>query len=362
MATQKSTMERRASPPGHHCAGRARRPSLHQRFFFALCYASPVPRAFLIDTDTASDDAVALIMALRAPDVRMVAITTVAGNVPVPQSTRNALYTVELCGAHVPVYTGADKPLLRTYQNATWFHGRDGLGEHNYPAPRQSAARGHAVDAIIEAVEANPGIVIVTLAPLTNLALALAKKPEIAAKVGRCVIMGGAPCCEGNVTPAAEYNIWVDPEAARIVMRSGLPVELVGWHLSRGDAVVREDDIARILGFNNPLAKFAIECNSHARQAYKVQTGEDGISLPDPVAMSIALDPSVGTDWSEHYLDIETQSELTRGMTVVDRLNVAADDRNQAVWAPVLEKKSKAKVCWTMDHQRWKDALFSALW
>jgi purine nucleosidase len=144
-------------------------------------------------------------------------------------------------------------------------------------------------------------------------------------------------------------------------MRSRLPVELVGWHLSRGDAVVREDDIARILGFNNPLAKFAIECNSHARQAYKVQTGEDGISLPDPVAMSIALDPSISTHWSEHYIDVETQSELTRGMTVVDRLNVAADDRNQAVWAPVLEKKSKAKVCWTMDNQRWKDALFSAL-
>ena len=320
-----------------------------------------MPCAFLIDTDTASDDAVALIMALRAPDVRVVAITTVAGNVPVLQSTRNALYTVELCGANVPVYTGADKPLLRTYQNATWFHGRDGLGEHNYPAPRQSAASAHAVDAIIEAIEANPGIVIVTLAPLTNVALALAKKPEIAAKVGRCVIMGGAPCCEGNVTPAAEYNIWVDPEAARIVMRSRLPVELVGWHLSRGDAVVREDDIARILGFNNSLAKFAIECNSHARQAYKVQTGEDGISLPDPVAMSIALDPSISTHWSEHYIDVETQSELTRGMTVVDRLNVAADDRNQAVWAPVLEKKSKAKVCWTMDNQRWKDALFSAL-
>lgn len=320
-----------------------------------------MPRAFLIDTDTASDDAVALIMALRAPDVRVAAITTVAGNVPVLQSTRNALYTVELCGANVPVYTGADKPLLRTYQNATWFHGRDGLGEHNYPAPSQTAASAHAVDAIIEAIEANPGIVIVTLAPLTNVALALAKKPEIAAKVGRCVIMGGAPCCEGNVTPAAEYNIWVDPEAARIVMRSRLPVELVGWHLSRGDAVVREDDIARILGFNNSLAKFAIECNSHARQAYKVQTGEDGISLPDPVAMSIALDPSISTDWSEHYIDVETQSELTRGMTVVDRLNVAADDRNQAVWAPVLEKKSKAKVCWTMDNQRWKDALFSAL-
>lgn len=320
-----------------------------------------MPRAFLIDTDTASDDAVALIMALRASDVRVVAITTVAGNVPVEQASRNALYTVDLSGAKVPVYTGVDKPLLRTYQNATWFHGRDGLGDHNYPAPRQSAASGHAVDAIIEAIEANPGIVVVTLAPLTNVAMALAKKPEIAAKVGRCVIMGGAPCCEGNVTPAAEYNIWVDPEAARMVMLSELPIELVGWHLCRRDAVVGEDDIARILGFNNPLARFAIECNSHARKAYKVQTGEDGICLPDPVAMAIALDPTIGTNWSDHYVDVETQSELTRGMTVVDRLNVAADERNRAVWAPVLKKKCKVKVCWTIDNRRWKEALFAAL-
>jgi purine nucleosidase len=320
-----------------------------------------VPRDFLIDTDTASDDAVALIMALRAPDVRVVAITTVAGNVPVRQSTRNALYTVELCGADVPVYSGAEKPLLRTYQNATWFHGRDGLGDHNYPASRKQAASGHAADAIINAIEAHPGIVLVTLAPLTNVALALAKKPEIAAKVGRCVIMGGAPCCEGNVTPAAEYNIWVDPEAARMVLNSGLPIELVGWHLCRGEAVVDEDDVARILAFDNPLAKFAIECNSHARHAYKVQTGEDGICLPDPVAMSIALDPSIGTDWSDHWLDVETHSELTRGMTVVDRLNVAADDRNHAVWTSVLAKNCKAKICWTIDNQRWKEALFSAL-
>jgi purine nucleosidase len=318
-------------------------------------------RAFLIDTDTASDDAVAIIMALRAPDVRVLAITTVAGNVDVQQSTRNALYTVELCGANVPVYTGAEKPLLRRYENATWFHGRDGLGDHGYPPPRRAPGKLHAVDAIIEAIEASPGLVIVTLAPLTNLALALAKKPDIAAKVGRCVVMGGAPCCEGNVTPAAEYNIWVDPEAARVVMLSGLPIELIGWHLCRGDAAVREDDIARILGFNNAVARFAIECNSHAREAYKVQTGEEGISLPDPVAMCLALDPTVGTEWSSHYVEIETQSELTRGMTVVDRLNVAADDRNRAVWAQVQQKGSKAKVCWTLDTKRWKDALFSAL-
>jgi purine nucleosidase len=320
-----------------------------------------VPRPFLIDTDTASDDAVALIMALRAADVRVVAITTVAGNVDVLQSTRNALYTVELCGADVPVYAGADKPLTRVYQNATWFHGRDGLGDHGYPPPRRSPGKLHAADAIIEAIDAHPGIVLVTLAPLTNVAMALTRRPDIASKVERCVIMGGAPCCEGNVTPAAEYNIWVDPEAAQIVLRSGLPVELVGWHTSRAEAVLNEADIARILGFNNAIAHFAIECNSHARQAYKVQTGEDGISLPDPVAMSVALDPRIGLQWRDHYVDVETQSELTRGMTVVDRLNVAGDGRNQAVWAPVLKRGRKVKVCWTVDSARWKQALLDAL-
>jgi len=319
-----------------------------------------VPRTFLIDTDTASDDAVALLMALRAPDVRIAAITVVAGNVDVQQATRNALYTVELCGASVPVYQGAEKPLLRAYQDATWFHGRDGLGDHNYPAPRQSPEPLHAVEAIIETIEANPGLILVTLGPLTNIARALSKNPRIAAKVSRCVVMGGAPCCEGNVTPPAEYNIWVDPEAARIVMRSGLPVELVGWQLSRGGAVLREPDIAHVEKLNTKLAHFAIECNSHARQAYKLQTGEDGICLPDPVAMCLALDPTVGTEWSEHYVDVETQSELTRGMTVVDRLNVAEDERNRAAWASVI-KGRKANVCWSIGNQRWKEALYAAL-
>src|SRR5262249_17842040 len=160
---------------------------------------------------------------------------------------------VELCGADVPVYSGAAKPLLRKYENATWFHGRDGLGDHNYPAPKQEPQKQHAVDAIIETIEANPGLVLVTLGPLTNVALAVSRKPEIGAKGSRCVIMGGNPCCEGNVTPAAEYNIWVDPEAASIVMRSGLPVELIGWHLCRYEAVLSPSDIAHVEGFKTLL-------------------------------------------------------------------------------------------------------------
>ena len=320
-----------------------------------------MPRTFLIDTDTASDDAVALIMALRAPGFRVAAITVVAGNVDVQQATRNALYTVELCGADVPVYSGAEKPLVRIYENATWFHGRDGLGDHNYPEPRLARQNGHAVDAIIETIEASPGIVLITLGPLTNVALAVSRKPEIVAKVSRCVVMGGAPCCEGNVTPAAEYNIWVDPEAASIVMRSGLSIELIGWHLCRGGAVLSGSDIEYVEAFHTKLAHFAIECNSHARTALKVQTGEDGICLPDPIAMCLALDPTVGTDWSEHYVEVETQSELTRGMTVVDRLNVAEDERNRSTWEPAISSGHKAKVCWQIDTERWKEALYRAL-
>ncbi|MGC1606913.1 MAG: nucleoside hydrolase, partial [Candidatus Acidiferrum sp.] len=165
-----------------------------------------VKLSFLIDTDTASDDAVALIMALRSPEIQVVAITAVAGNVDVLQASRNARYTAELCGSNVPVFAGAEKPLKRGHISASWFHGRDGLGDHGYPPPRRAAEKQSGPDAIIDAIESHPGLVMVTLGPLTNVALALQKNPGIARKVSRCVVMGGAPCCEGNVTPAAEYN------------------------------------------------------------------------------------------------------------------------------------------------------------
>jgi purine nucleosidase len=320
-----------------------------------------MPQAMLIDTDTASDDAVALIMALRSEGARVIAITTVAGNVPVQQATRNALYTAELCSADTPVFQGAEKPLARPLLSAEWFHGKDGLGDHGYPPPRRGVEKQHAVEAIISSIRSNPGILLVTLGPLTNIALALAQAPDLVGNVGRCVIMGGAPCCEGNVTPAAEYNMWVDPEAARMVLRSGLPIELVGWQLCRGQAVLAPPDILFITQMGTELANFAVECNTTARNAYRTQTGEDGISLPDPVAMSIALDPSIGHEWSPHYVDVETATELTRGMTVVDRLGVAADDRNRATWAELVDAGSKAKVYWAIDTTRWKQALYSAL-
>ena len=320
-------------------------------------------RPILIDTDTASDDAVALIMALRSPAVDVRAITVVAGNCSVEQATSNALYTAELCGSDsdVPIYTGAARPLHRDLETADWFHGQDGLGDHGYRPSTRTASPAHAVDAIIETVHANPGIEIITLGPLTNVALALARDPTLAHSISRCVVMGGAPCCEGNVTPAAEFNIWVDPEAARAVFLSGLPIELIGWHLCRHAAVLNPQDIEQIHALRTPLAEFAIRCNSTAAVAYHTQTGEHGISLPDPVAMSILLDPALKRDTSRHYVAIECASDLTRGMTVVDRLNRATDARNAAIWCETLRTSQPVEVCWTLDVPGWKSALLTAL-
>jgi purine nucleosidase len=318
-------------------------------------------RVVLIDTDTASDDAVALIMALRSPRIEVAAITVVAGNVPVEQATRNALFTVELCRAEVPVYAGAAKPLTRDLELATWFHGMDGLGDLGYAPTRRAAEPLHAVDAMIATVLQHPGIEVITLGPLTNLALALAREPRIVANINRCVVMGGAPCCEGNVTPAAEFNLWVDPDAARAVMLSGLPVELVGWQLSRHEAVLHQQDIDAILALATPLAEFAIHSNGHARAAFFAQTGEHGIALPDPIAMALLLEPELALEASEHYVEIETASELTRGMTVVDRLDLTSDARNEAVWREARARAKKTKVIWKLDVAGWKRLLNESL-
>jgi purine nucleosidase len=318
-------------------------------------------RKILIDTDTASDDAVALIMALRSPQVNVLAITLVAGNVSVEQGTRNALFTLELCGSTVPVFTGAAAPLTRPLEDASWFHGQDGLGDHGYQPATRVAESDFAVDAMVRIIESNPGIELITLGPLTNLALALHQSPNLAAHVSRCVIMGGAPCCEGNVTPAAEYNFWVDPEAARVVLRSQLPIELVGWQLSRGAAVVNAQEIENILALQTKFAEFAIRSNDTAARAYRTQTGEEGVALPDPTAMALLLDPALSLGSSHHYIDVQVDSSITRGLSVVDRLNVAHDARNRAVWRDVLERGRKHKVIWEMDIPGWKQSLLQAL-
>ena len=322
-----------------------------------------MPRPFLIDTDAGSDDAVAVLMALRHADVDVRAITVVAGNVPLEQGVKNARFFAELCGSDVPVYAGASCPLIREFASADWFHGADGLGDWGDRFTPQStqAQTGHAVEAIIDIARQTPGIVIVTLGPLTNLALAIRQAPDIISQVSRCVVMGGAACTNGNVTPAAEYNIWCDPEAAQIVFRSKLPLEMVGWEFSQGDFVLSLADIEDIRRLNTVYADFTIDCNRKGMRGYERQTGEIGISLPDGVAMAVAIDPAVCTAKDRHYVDIECRSELTRGMTVVDKLNLADDRRNAAVWHQVLHHQAKPLICWQLDARRWKNLLYELL-
>jgi purine nucleosidase len=260
------------------------------------------------------------------------------------------------------VYAGAEKPLSRECEHATWFHGEDGLGDQNYPPPRGRCRENHAAEGIVETIRANPGLTLVTLGPLTNVAMALQREPGIAKSIERCVLMGGAPCCEGNVTPAAEYNIWVDPEAAQIVFRSGLPIEMVGWQLCRGEANLRADDIAHVRSLDTKLAHFAIDCNTVAMEANRTQSGEIGIALPDPVAMAVALDPTICTNSSKHHVEVETTSDLTRGMTVVDRLNVIGDERNRGgAWRALAGREPNVSVCWSIDIARWKQLLYRSL-
>ncbi len=320
--------------------------------------SSTPPRAILIDTDTASDDAVALAMALRHPDLDVKAITVVAGNVALPRGLTNALYTVELCDRDVPVFAGADRPLVRQAVDASWFHGDDGMGGHDYQPSQRAAETTHAVDAIIRTVRQHPGIEVVTLGPLTNMAMAIAQAPDMVQNISRCVVMGGAACTEGNVTPAAEYNIWCDPEAAQMVFISGMKIEMVGWELSRGEANLNASDIAKLRAIDTPLSHFTVDCNRRSIEANAEQSGEVGIPLPDPIAMAVAINPSICTSRSSHRVMVETQSELTRGMTVVDRLNVSGDDRNRGRWSDTHPTAEPIDICWAIDVPRWKALLF----
>jgi len=306
-------------------------------------------RNFWIDTDTASDDAVAILMALRTPDVNVLGISAVAGNIPVEKGAKNARYTVELCEKETPVYMGSSQPLMREPVWAYFFHGEDGMGNMNYPEPSLPVANGNAIIAFIDAVRAHPGdITLVTLGPLTNIALALRIAPDIAKKISMCYTMGGAAVTLGNVSPAAEFNIYVDPEAAQIVFHSGIPLLMVGWEHCRGQANLSEEEMAKMRSFQTPYADFTLDCNATAIATNKKWLGEPGLALPDPVTMSVALDPTICTLRGSYYVDVETVSEVTRGMTVVDQLGVT-------------NKQANIGVCWEIDVQGWKDLLYKTL-
>jgi purine nucleosidase len=289
-------------------------------------------RRFLIDTDTASDDAVALVMAMQHPGVQIEAITVVAGNVPVEQGVQNALYTVELCQQDIPVHRGMPGPLTRPLETAQFVHGQDGMGDFGLPLRGRSPTSGHAVEVLLETIHRFAGdIALVTLGPLTNIAVALRQDPSMAQAVAECIIMGGTGYGHGNVTPVAEYNFWADPEAAKIVFESGMPIKMVGWDISRKYAVLGPENTAALRAVGTPLAHFCVDIQRSVEQFALTTTLLPGFDLPDPIAMAIALDPSVATSTKRCFVAIETASTLCRGQSVVDRLGLWGQEPNADV-------------------------------
>ena len=280
---------------------------------------SPTRRLW-IDTDTASDDAVAIVMALRHPNTEVVGMSVVIGNVPVEMGMQNALYTAEICGKSIPVHAGAALPLVRPFATAQHVHGVDGMGDIGLPLKGRTATSNDAIHAMIEAFRKEPGeLELVALGPLTNLALAIRIEPQFASWVKRCVIMGGTGVLPGNATPLSEFNWWIDPEAVHIVLESGMKVEMVGWDVSLADAVI-DTDLAEELRNLGPLGQFSIDIQKSLRRFIEEVTGRTGFDWPDPIAMAVALEPDIASSEAHRRVEVSLGLGHERGQTIVDHL------------------------------------------
>ena len=279
----------------------------------------------VIDTDTAADDCFALLLGLTDPRADLRAITMVAGNVGFDQQVENAFLTLEVAGrpAGVPVHLGARTPLVRAWASASDVHG-DGVGGQRREGAEQPSAE-HAVDALVRLAREHAGeLKIVAIGPLTNIALAVRRDPDFATNVAELVVMGGSINARGNITAAAEYNIYVDPEAAQIVLDAGFPrVRFVTWDpLSLRDALFDEAMIDRIRALDTPRSRFFVRANQQTFD-FDVAVGVGGSVHCDSLSVLVALDPAVVLDEREYFVAVELHGELTRGATVFDWRAVA---------------------------------------
>ena len=278
------------------------------------------PRKIIIDTDPGQDDAVAILLALASPeDIEVLGITCVAGNVPLDLTTRNARIVCELAGkTDVKVFAGCDRPLGRELVTAEHVHGKTGLDGPVLPEPTMPLQDGHAVDFIIDTLRDHaPGTVtLCPLGPLTNIATALEKAPDIANRIAKIVLMGGGYFEGGNITPVAEFNIYVDPQAADIVFKSGVPIVVMPLDVTHKALVTAaRNDAFRNIG--SPVGVAVAEMTEFFERFDKEKYGSEGAPLHDPCVTAYLIRPDLFT--GRHVnVEIETQSELTMGMTVAD--------------------------------------------
>lgn len=283
-------------------------------------------RKLIIDTDTAADDSFALLVGLLHPGADLKAVTIVAGNVDFAQQVQNALITIDQAGrsGEVPVYRGATDPLIRPWLEAS-AHG-DGKGNADWPEPRQVPESTHAAEAIVRIVNESPGeIDILAIGPLTNIALALALDRDLPSKVGELWIMGGCDNSIGNVTAAAEYNFYVDPEAAQMVMSAGFDVTIVTWTLTLAQATWSDEQLDAIRAVETPLAHFFSVLDAPNKE-YNESVGVPGSTHPDSLTAMLMVEPSLIQRSSRRRVEIETQSNLTRGYSLMDPREVRRVD------------------------------------
>jgi purine nucleosidase len=274
-------------------------------------------RKVIIDTDTATDDAIAIIMALKHNNFDVKAITTVAGNVDLQQATQNALYTVELCNKNIPVYKGSSGPIKRKLETSKFFHGKDGLGDTGPYIPKLKEQKENAINKIVSLINANPNeIEIIAIGPLTNIAKVFDEDPSTINKLKSLYIMGGIGEGKGNITHHAEFNFWVDPDAADLVLNSNIKVHLIAWDTTQIYGYINKENFEELKKINSSLSQFSIDIQQKALQYYKIKYNEYKVDLADPLAMAAFIDSKIVTEYKNCEIKMILNG-LERGKDIV---------------------------------------------
>lgn len=301
-------------------------------------------RKLIIDTDCGSDDAMAIAMALNDPNYEIIMFTTVSGNVILEQATKNTLTTLEYTNTYFPpVYEGCKDMLVRDWVGASETHGNDGLGDLGYVPKKLKVSEGNGVLKMLEALRNNPEktIDIVALGPLTNLAVAIKLDPNTMKRVNRVVVMGTAGLGTGNVSPVAEFNIWQDAEAAKIVTEFGFEnLMYVGWDACIDEAMLEEDEINAIRN-SSELGKFVIDSNITLMNMNKDRFKRPCLDMADPAAMAAALYPECIKDCDKYYCEVDISNGPSYGGVLVDIYRFSGKKENAYICSKLHVDKYK---------------------